>query len=66
VTDDSGTVTRWGVVGRELVGARALPLDRIVAREGPPRLVLVTCGGQFLPAQRSSRDTVDVVAEQIR
>jgi hypothetical protein len=66
VTDDSGTATRLRVAGRELVGERALPLDRIVACEGTPRLVLVPCGGPFLPGRSRFRDTVIVVAEPIR
>ncbi|MGY1747049.1 class F sortase [Blastococcus sp. SYSU D00695] len=63
VTDATGATTRWRVVGRELVTKQELPLDRLFAREGAPRLVLVTCGGPFLPEYRSYRDNVVVVAE---
>jgi sortase (surface protein transpeptidase) len=66
VTDAAGTATRWRVVSRELVHKEALPLDRLFAREGPPRLVLVTCGGPFLPEYGSYRDNVVVVAEPVR
>jgi sortase (surface protein transpeptidase) len=65
VTDAEGTTSRWRVVSRELITKAALPLDRIFARSGPPRLVLLTCGGPFLPEYRSYRDNVVVVAEPV-
>jgi hypothetical protein len=65
VTDAEGQPTRWQVVSRELVHKQALPLDRIFARNGPARLVVVTCGGPFLPEFRSYRDNVVVVAEPV-
>ncbi len=63
VTDASGTATRWRVVSRELITKQALPVERIFARDGAPRLTLITCGGPFLPEFRSYRDNVVVVAE---
>lgn len=63
VTDAAGTATRWHVVSREQIDKQALPLDRLFAREGPPRLVLVTCGGEFLPEYGSYESNVVVVAE---
>lgn len=63
VTDAAGTATRWRVISRELISKQVLPLDRLFARDGPPRLTLVTCGGPFLPEYRSYRDNVVVVAE---
>jgi sortase (surface protein transpeptidase) len=66
VTDATGRESRWQVVSRELITKQALPLDSIFGREGLPRLVLVTCGGPFLPEFRSYRDNVVVVAEPIR
>ena len=63
VTDAAGSVTRWRVVGRELIEKRALPVDTLFTRTGPARLVLVTCGGPFLPDAGSYRDNVVVVAE---
>ena len=62
VTDAAGTTTRWRVVRRELLDKEALPLDGLFARTGAPRLVLVTCGGPYLPDLRSYRDNVVVVA----
>jgi sortase family protein len=65
VTDAAGGTTRWRVVSRELVEKQALPLDRLFGRDGPSRLVLVTCGGPFLPEYGGYRDNVVVVAEPL-
>jgi len=65
VTDAAGAVTRWRVVSRELIEKRALPLAALFQRTGPPRLVLLTCGGEFLPELRSYADNVVVVAEPL-
>ena len=65
VIDAAGRTTRWRVVSRELISKQVLPLDRLFAREGAPRLTLITCGGPFLPEFRSYRDNVVVVAEPI-
>ena len=62
VTDAAGATTRWRVVSRELLEKEALPVDTLFARTGAPRLVLVTCGGPYLPDLRSYRDNVVVVA----
>jgi hypothetical protein len=66
VRDAAGAVTRWRVVTRELVDKQEVPLDALFRRSGPPRLVLLTCGGPFLPGLRSYRDNVVVVAEPVR
>lgn len=65
VTDAAGAVTRWRVVSRELIEKQVLPLASLFQRAGPPRLVLVTCGGEFVPELRSYRDNVVVVAERV-
>ena len=62
VLDGDGTTHRYEVVGREAISKQALPVDRIFARDGPPRLVLVTCGGEYVPELRSHRDNVVVTA----
>ncbi|WP_051515646.1 class F sortase [Candidatus Blastococcus massiliensis] len=63
VTDAEGTTTRWRVVSREVITKQVLPLERLFARDGAPRLTVITCGGPFLPEYRSYRDNVVVVAE---
>ena len=65
VTDATGGTTRWRVVSREQVDKQALPVDRLFAREGPPRLVLITCGGEFLPEVGGYDSNVVVVAEPL-
>jgi sortase (surface protein transpeptidase) len=65
VTDTAGGTTRWRVVSRQQVDKQALPVDRLFAREGPPRLALVTCGGEFLPEQGRYESNVVVVAERL-
>ena len=65
VTDATGAVTRWRVVGRELIEKPAVPLEALFARSGAPRLVLITCGGPYLPELGSYRDNVVVVAEPL-
>jgi hypothetical protein len=62
VTDAAGRVTRWQVVTRRLVVKQHLPLARLFTRSGPPRLVLLTCGGPFDERLRSYRDNLVVVA----
>ena len=66
VTDADGTTTRWRVVAREVIRKKALPLEELFRRDGPPRLTLITCGGPFLPEYLSYRDNVVVVAEPLR
>ena len=63
--DAAGWVMRWRVVSRDLLPKQILPVDTIFARGGPPRLVLVTCGGPYDPDARSYRDNVVVVAEPV-
>ena len=65
VTDAVGATTRWRVVSRELIEKRALPVDQLFRRDGPPRLTLLTCGGPFLPEFGSYRDNLVVVAEPL-
>lgn len=65
VTDAAGAVSRWQVVSRELVEKPVVPLDKLFSRTGPPRLVLLTCGGEFDRELRSYRDNVVVLAEPV-
>jgi hypothetical protein len=62
VTDAVGESTGWRVVARRLVVKQQLPLRELFARSGPPRLVLLTCGGPFDERLRSYRDNLVVVA----
>lgn len=57
-----GVTTHWRVVQRTLVDKQMTTLDDLWVRSGPPRLVLVTCGGRFDRATRTYRSNVVVVA----
>lgn len=59
----SGALLPYRVVSLETITKSVLPVDRIFAREGPHRLVVITCGGPFQPELGSFRDNVVVVAE---
>lgn len=61
----SGALLPYRVVSLETITKSVLPVDRIFARDGPHRLVVVTCGGPFQPELGSFRDNVVVVAEPV-
>jgi hypothetical protein len=65
VTDAAGASTTWQVVARQEFSKQAVPLADLFARSGPPRLVLITCGGPFLADVRSYEDNVVVIAERV-
>jgi sortase (surface protein transpeptidase) len=65
---DRITVTAGGrdlpyrVVGKETIVKQRLPVEELFARDGAPRLVVITCGGPFVPELASYRDNLVVVA----
>lgn len=61
--DADGATTTWVVTGRSTIDKEVVPLDELFRREGPTRLVLVTCGGDFDADRRSYRSNVVVTAE---
>ncbi len=60
-----GTLLQFRVKKVERIDKSVLPVDQLFAREGEPRLTLVTCGGDFDRATRNYRDNVVVTAEPI-
>lgn len=50
------------VVSRDQWSKSRVPLERLFARDGPPRLVVITCGGRFDEGSRSYRDNVVITA----
>lgn len=62
VTATDGRRTAYRVSAKETIVKKRLPTERLFARDGGPRLVLITCGGPFLPELASYRDNVVVVA----
>ncbi|NES14105.1 MULTISPECIES: class F sortase [Micromonospora] len=61
-TGDDGRERRWRVVAREEYAKTKIPLDRYFARDGSPRLTLITCGGPFDAKTRHYRDNIVVTA----
>ena len=59
-----GRTLAYRVVARRQLGKADLPAD-LFARGGPPRLVLVTCGGRFDRTTRHYTDNVIVYAEPV-
>ena len=57
-----GRALAYRVVARRQLGKAALPADLFV-HDGPPRLVLITCGGRFDATIRHYTDNVIVYAE---
>uniref|UniRef100_UPI001BDBD78C class F sortase n=1 Tax=Pseudonocardia lacus TaxID=2835865 RepID=UPI001BDBD78C len=58
-----GTSLEYRVALVERIAEDDLPVDRLFARDGAPRLTLVTCGGDFDRQARSYRENVVVTAE---
>jgi sortase (surface protein transpeptidase) len=61
----NGTSYSFRVVTRRQVPKPALSGQDIFRTTGTPRLVLVTCGGDFRPAERSYVDNVVVYATRV-
>lgn len=55
-----GSVSEWRVVARRSYPKEELPIGDIFTRFGDPRLVLITCGGEFDRAARRYADNVVV------
>jgi hypothetical protein len=59
-----GRTLAYRVVARRQLGKADLPAD-LFARGGPPRLVLITCGGRFDRTTHHYTDNVIVYAEPV-
>ena len=62
VTDADGTVHTYTVSSVERIAKDKVPLDDVFDRAGPPRLVLLTCGGAWDTATGHYEDNVIVTA----
>jgi len=63
VTDDASDVHRYRVVSVHKIAKEGAPTSSWFARDGVPRLVLVTCGGAWDAKTRHYADNVVVTAE---
>jgi hypothetical protein len=57
-----GTTSRFIVTGRTSYDKDRIPLGDIFVWDGPPRLALITCGGEFDRTARSYTDNIVVLA----
>lgn len=62
VTLQDGTTSDWTVISTALYPDQNFPDSVVYAHTGPPRLRLVTCGGNFDPATHSYESAVVVTA----
>jgi hypothetical protein len=60
-----GTSLAYRVSSVERTGKAQLPVGQIFDRAGPPRLTLVTCGGEFDRATGTYRENVVVTAQPV-
>jgi hypothetical protein len=65
VSDADGVTYQFEVVGREVYGKDAIPLERYFARDGEVRLTLITCGGEFDGDAGRYEDNVVVTAAPV-
>lgn len=65
VTLASGRTVRYRVTGRQTFVKKRLPTEQLFARDGAPRLVIITCGGPFNAKLSSYRDNLVVAAEPV-
>jgi hypothetical protein len=63
LTGPDGKTREFEVVARERYRKTKIPLDKYFARDGKPRLTLITCGGPFDKATGHYRDNVVVTAQ---
>ncbi|MFE9918586.1 class F sortase [Micromonospora sp. NPDC005553] len=61
-TGSDGEARKYRVVAREEYDKTKIPLERYFARDGKPRLTLITCGGPFDAKARKYRDNIVVTA----
>lgn len=62
VSTASGARLVYVVVSLEKFAKSEVPMQRLFAREGPHRLVLITCGGDFDTTSRTWSDNIVVTA----
>jgi len=65
VTDESGERHGYRVVSREAIDKALLPVEELFTRVGEPHLVLISCGGDFLPNSGGYQSNVVVIAQPI-
>lgn len=62
VVDEAGVSWSFTVLAREEWSKTAVPMDRLFDRGGSPRLVLITCGGEFDRSTGHYEDNIAITA----
>ncbi|MGV8859476.1 class F sortase [Rhodoglobus sp.] len=65
VTTDDGVDHRYRLESVQSIQKEQVPLDQVFDREGAPRIVLLTCGGQFDQNVRRYSDNVVAIANPL-
>ena len=65
VTTDDGVVHRYGLESVQNIKKKQLPLDQVFDRDGAPRIVLLTCGGQFDQNVQNYSDNIVAIANPL-
>jgi sortase (surface protein transpeptidase) len=66
VTLADGRTVVYRVAALESIAKQRLPLERLFARTGDPRLTVITCGGAYLPDVGGYQENVVVTAVPVR
>jgi len=62
VTTRTGETLRYRVTALQSLPKQQLPAERLFAREGRPRLTVITCGGAYLPEVGGYQENLVVTA----
>ncbi|GHD82618.1 sortase family protein [Salinibacterium amurskyense] len=65
VTTDDGVDHRYVLESVQNIEKKQLPLDQVFDRDGAPRIVLITCGGQFDQNVLNYSDNVIAIANPL-
>tara|TARA_R110000868_G_scaffold383151_1_gene649930 strand:+ start:276 stop:848 length:573 start_codon:yes stop_codon:yes gene_type:complete len=65
VTTDDGVDHRYALESVQNIEKKQLPLDQVFDRGGAPRIVLITCGGQFDENVLNYSDNVIAIANPL-
>ncbi len=62
VTDQAGVAHQYRVTSNESIAKKVVPLADLFDRDGPPRLVVISCGGDYVKEQGGYLDNVVLTA----
>jgi hypothetical protein len=65
VNDAAGVSHTYRVERNESISKQVVPLADLFQRDGPPRLIIISCGGEYIKAQGGYLDNVVVTAAPV-